>query len=78
MLQEMIYDQGTLVQLVFLPLHLLNLSHGDGYLSHSGGVLACSVLLVIMALAIKICGYTIPSQAHALLSETYPEYDRTL
>jgi hypothetical protein len=27
-----------------------------------------------MAIALKICGYTIPSKAEELLAETYPEY----
>jgi len=74
MLQQMIYEQGFAVQLFFLPVHFLNLANNQSLLQSTYGQLLAALLTVIMAIALKICGYTIPSKAEELLAQTYPEY----
>ena len=74
MLQQMIYEQGFAVQLFFLPVHFLNLANNLSLLQSTYGQLLAAFLIVIIAIALKICGYTIPSKAEELLAQTYPEY----
>lgn len=74
MLHDMIYEQGLAVQMFLFPMHIWNLKWVNGYMDDlwAHGILA--LLIVVMALLLKICGYVIPSKSEELLAETYPEY----
>ncbi|PIB23403.1 hypothetical protein [Maribacter sp. 4G9] len=77
MLQEIIYNQGLLVNLFIIPMNLCNLKWTNGFMDNLYFQLALSLLIVSMGLLLKICGYVIPSKADEILAETYPEYKIT-
>ncbi|KAA2219224.1 hypothetical protein [Maribacter flavus] len=74
MLQEIIYNQGLLVNLFTIPMNLLNLTWTNDFMDNLYFQLALSLLIVSMGLLLKICGYVIPSKADEILAETYSEY----
>lgn len=77
MLQEMIYRQGLAVQLFILPIHFLNIGNTWQLYENFYAQMFLSILIVVLGLLFKICGYIIPSKAEELLMETYPEYKFT-
>ncbi len=74
MLQEMIFQQGAVVQLFIFPVHFLNLGNNTGFIENYYGQLILALLMVILLIMLNIIGYVIPSKAHELLAETYAEY----
>lgn len=74
MLQEKIYEQGLLVQLFLLPMHVWNTEWVNGNMGDVYFEIGPSILIVSMGILLKLCGFVIPSKADELLAETYPEY----
>ncbi len=74
MLQDIIYNQGLLVNLFIIPMNLCNLTWTNRFMDNLYFQLVLSLLIVSMGLLLKICGYVIPSKADEILAETYPEY----
>lgn len=73
-LQDIIYEQGLLSSLFVIPMSFWNLKWFNGFMDNLYFQLALSLLIVIMGLLLKICGFVVPSKAEELLNKTYPEY----
>lgn len=74
LLQEMIYEKGVAIHFLLLPIYFVILGKNAGFLENTFGQLIVATLLIIVLILFIISGYTIPSKAEELLSETYPEY----
>ena len=74
LLEELIFNLGAYLQVILLPIHLLNFNNSLGLLDTNWGLLLWSALVVVSVLLYILSAYIIPAKAEELLAEVYPEY----
>ncbi|MFH6603035.1 hypothetical protein ACEZ3G_06070 [Maribacter algicola] len=79
MLEEMIFNQVHLFNLIIFPIHIFNSAVilNESLVMNRMFLILVTVILVLFSILVYVMVYIIPKKAEELLAETYPEYKMT-
>lgn len=75
MLEDLIFNQVGMVNVLILPVHLFNgINSWEFLFSSIMGQALCALIFTVIGLFALVSLYVLPKKAEELLAETYPEY----